>query len=333
MNNITQKNTPNERTTIGVIGLGDISTKIHLPILCARKDTEILWSFDINENNSKHIAKIYSLRLLSSNTSLKDFPEVDVILMAIPPTQRQTYLDFFVKSDTSFYIEKPFAFSASEHKSICEKFASFRLGNGLQYRSWGRALLLKKIIEEKVFGDLLSAELGQGTPLSGFGGRKRKDVGGVFWDLGIHGLDMIFNVTKARSVEILNSEIFEDNGFALDVFSSLNLNLENDKVVTCECHVSWIKETIEGCVFNFENADIRLPFDIQSPLEILSKNKKNILSLGTEEQQYPLTPLQTFSAHWDHFLNGISIQSSNRTSAENSFLTTKTIEKILEGKV
>jgi hypothetical protein len=97
--------------------------------------------------------------------------------------------------------------------------------------------------------------------------------------------------------------------------------------------VSWIKETIEGCVFNVENADIRLPFDIQSPLEILSKNKKYILSLGTEEQQYPLTPLQTFSAHWDHFLNGISIQSSNRTSAENSFLTTKTIEKILEGKV
>ena len=333
MKNLGQNATHIERTRVGVIGLGDISTKVHLPILCARKDTEVVWSFDINEDKAKHIARIYSLQLLSLNTLLCDFPEVDVVLMAIPPTQRKTYLDFFVKSDTSFYIEKPFAFSASEHKSICDKFASFRLGNGLQYRSWGRALLLKKIIEEKIFGDLISVELGQGTPLSGFGGRKRKDVGGVLWDLGIHGLDMILNVTKASSVEIQNSKVFEDNDFALDVFSSLNLNLENDKAVPCECHVSWIKETIEGCMFNFENADIRLPFDIQSPVQILSKNKNNILSLSEESQQYPSTSLQTFSSHWDHFLDGISNQSSNRTSAENSLLTTQTIEKILEGKV
>ena len=214
MKNLGQNATHIERTRVGVIGLGDISTKVHLPILCARKDTEVVWSFDINEDKAKHIAKIYSLQLLSLNTLLCDFPEVDVVLMAIPPTQRKTYLDFFVKSDTSFYIEKPFAFSASEHKSICDKFASFRLGNGLQYRSWGRALLLKKIIEEKIFGDLISVELGQGTPLSGFGGRKRKDVGGVLWDLGIHGLDMILNVTKASSVEIQNSKVFEDNDFA-----------------------------------------------------------------------------------------------------------------------
>ncbi|MED5578493.1 MAG: Gfo/Idh/MocA family oxidoreductase [Nitrospinota bacterium] len=333
MKNFKQNTNQIESTKVGVIGLGDISTKVHLPILSARKDTEIVWSFDINEDNAKHIAKIYGLRLLSPKTALIDFPEVDVILMAIPPTQRQTYLDFFLKSNTSFYIEKPFAFSASEHELICGKFAPFRLGNGLQYRSWGRTLLLKKIIEEKVFGNLLSIELGQGTPLSGFGGRKRKDVGGVLWDLGIHGLDMIFNVTKARSIEILKSDIFEDNSFALDVSASLNLHLVNEKTVTCKCHVSWIKETIEGCKFNFENAEFRLPFDIQSPVEILSKNKNKVLNISEESQEYPLTPLQTFSSHWDHFLDGISNQSSNRTSAENSLLTTQTIEKILEGKV
>ena len=36
--------------------------------------------------------------------------------------------------------------------------------------------------------------------------------------------------------------------------------------------------------------------------------------------------------HWDRFLEGISNQTSNRTSAENSLLTTKAIEKILEGR-
>ena len=251
MKNFRQITDQIERTTVGVIGLGDIASKVHLPILSARKDTEIIWSFDINEDNAKHTAKIYDLCLLPSNTALIDFPKVDVILMAIPPTQRQIYFDFFVKSNTSFYIEKPFAFCASDHKSICNKFAPYRLGNGLQYRSWGRALLLKKIIEEKIFGNLLSVELGQGTPLSSFGGRKRKDVGGVLLDLGIHGLDMIFNVTKVRSIEILKSDIFEDNSFALDVYALLNLHLDNEEAVTCKCHVSWIKETIEGCVFNF----------------------------------------------------------------------------------
>ena len=323
----------NKKTKVGVIGLGDISTKVHLPILSARNDTEIVWSFDINEDNAKYIAKIFSLRLLSSNTALSDFPEVDVILMAIPPTQRQTYLEFFVKSNIAFYIEKPFAFSASQHESICKNFAPFRLGNGLQYRSWGRALLVKKMIEEQVFGNLFRVELGQGTPFSGFGGKKRKDVGGVLWDLGIHGLDMIFNVTKAHSIEILKSNIFEDNGFALDVYSSMNLNLENKKIVSFDCHVSWVKETLEGCIFNFENADLILPFDLLSPVEILSKNKNKVISLSEETQQYPLTPLQTFSSHWDHFLEGISNQISNRTSAENSLLTTKTIEEILEGRV
>ena len=321
-----------EKTKVGVIGLGDISTKVHLPILSARKDTEIEWSFDINEENAKYISKIFNLRLISSNTGLIDFPEVDVILMAIPPTQRQTYLEFFLKSNTSFYIEKPFAFSASEHESICKKFAPFRLGNGLQYRSWGRTLLVKKIIEERVFGNLFRVELGQGSPYSGFGGRKRKDVGGVLWDLGIHGLDMIFNVTKAQSVEILKSNIFEDNGFALDVSSLMNLELGNQKTVSFDCHVSWVKETIEGCIFNFENANLKLPFDVQSPIEILSKNKNKVMSMNEEIQQYPLTPLQTFSSHWDRFLEGISNQTSNRTSAENSLLTTKAIEKILEGR-
>ena len=321
-----------EKTKVGVIGLGDISTKVHLPILSARKDTEIVWSFDINEENAKYISKIFNLRLISSNTGLIDFPEVDVILMAIPPTQRQTYLEFFLKSNTSFYIEKPFAFSASEHESICKKFAPFRLGNGLQYRSWGRTLLVKKIIEERVFGNLFRVELGQGSPYSGFGGRKRKDVGGVLWDLGIHGLDMIFNVTKAQSVEILKSNIFEDNGFALDVSSLMNLELGIQKTVSFDCHVSWVKETIEGCIFNFENANLKLPFDVQSPIEILSKNKNKVMSMNEEIQQYPLTPLQTFSSHWDRFLEGISNQTSNRTSAENSLLTTKAIEKILEGR-
>lgn len=321
-----------EKTKVGVIGLGDISTKVHLPILSARKDTEIVWSFDINEENAKYISKIFNLRLISSNTGLIDFPEVDVILMAIPPIQRQTYLEFFLKSNTSFYIEKPFAFSASEHESICKKFAPFRLGNGLQYRSWGRTLLVKKIIEEQVFGNLFRVELGQGSPYSGFGGRKRKDVGGVLWDLGIHGLDMIFNVTKAQSIEILKSNIFEDNGFALDVSSLMNLKLGNEKIVSFDCHVSWVKKTIEGCIFNFENADLKLPFDVQSPIEILSKNKNKVMSMNEEIQQYPLTPLQTFSSHWDRFLEGISNQTSNRTSAENSLLTTKAIEKILEGR-
>ena len=43
----------NKKTKVGVIGLGDISTKVHLPILSARNDTEIVWSFDINEDNAK----------------------------------------------------------------------------------------------------------------------------------------------------------------------------------------------------------------------------------------------------------------------------------------
>ena len=140
-----------EKTKVGVIGLGDISTKVHLPILSARKDTEIVWSFDINEENAKYISKIFNLRLISSNTGLIDFPEVDVILMAIPPTQRQTYLEFFLKSNTSFYIEKPFAFSASEHESICKKFAPFRLGNGLQYNLPGNTATLHIIDSDLYF--------------------------------------------------------------------------------------------------------------------------------------------------------------------------------------
>ena len=135
----------NNKTKVGVIGLGDISTKVHLPILSARNDTEIVWSFDINEDNAKYIAKIFSLRLLSSNTALSDFPEVDVILMAIPPTQRQTYLEFFVKSNIAFLIHDAVIIDLADEDryeilNMLDTFSNTRLGTFKVNTSIGKNL-------------------------------------------------------------------------------------------------------------------------------------------------------------------------------------------------
>ena len=326
-----KKSSNNKILTVGIIGVGDVVDKAHLPLLLALDEVSVSWVTDIDDRRAKQVAQKYRVKWLPMPSQLKELPHTDIVLLAIPYGAREPYYKVLRERESAIYVEKPVARSTAEHEQLNSQFPPSKFAVGFQNRSLGRVFLLKKMVEEEVFGRLTEVKLRHGNSANVFSGKAfSSDTllagGGVLFERGIHGLDLALFISGANSAKSYRVNTILEKGF--DVHAEGRVTLRNaSSEFDLDLKVSWLTEAGEGLTFFFDNAIVYM--SIGNP-EILLKSRegKTLLSLTDAITLHPTTGFQSHGEFWRSFITSIQNETENYTSMSSYLLTTEVIEQI-----
>ena len=315
---------------LGILGAGQIVSNVHLPVAFALSELRLSWIADVNLEKAEAVARAFGIKHVPVPTNLVDLPQCDVLLLAIPFGERDPYYQALRQHSCALYVEKPFSRSVQHHQTICSWFPANRLACGLQRRSWGPTLLLKKLIAERMFGSLREIQFGFGS-LGAIvvGGRYSSDArlagGGLLMEMGVHGLDTVLFVTDATAIEVRSKTMIMDHGIDVHTAAELVVTIPGNERVDCRIVVSCLEDTIDSIRFVFEHCVAVLG---NAGLTIEGLRSRCPYLITAQPQVYPLTPFETVGEHWSKFISGIRSGSPNWTSASTALLTTEVIEQL-----
>jgi predicted dehydrogenase len=171
---------------IGIIGFGNISLNVHLPILLSRNDVKIVWVVD-KEKKLQSILKKKKIYLYS-NIHDAIYPKIpEIALICAPYGERVEIFNAIKGKVKGIYCEKPLALSTNEHLSYTNGLDEFSFTIGYQRRSLSNVQTVKSIIESNIFGALQKIEVEFGSIYFNFGGYRSQKLlsgGGIFLEAG-----------------------------------------------------------------------------------------------------------------------------------------------------
>ena len=321
---------------VGVLGCGQITRDVHMPVLSVLPDVEVVWVADMQGERAHDVARAFGVHSWLAPATPKDLPEADVVLVAIPWGARPPYLDELAVRNVAAYVEKPLARTVSDHKALCAAFGASRLADGLQRRSWGPVVAARSQVDKALFGQLRSVRFEVGGPGIVVGSRYGADFelagGGILFETGVHGLDAVLRIVSARSVQVVECNMALDGRFDIDTQARAVLTRFDGSQVEFHVVASYLRTTSNALELQFEHANVSFSLFSWSGFHVKGRLGGH-WRLDTSKPLLPLTSFQTFGRHWSRFLDGVREGLANETSAIESFTTTHLIEQLYEGRL
>src|SRR5579863_7117638 len=94
--------------SIGIVGAGQISRRVHLPILRVMPQVRVAWIIDRYAERAASLSRAFDVPI-GGAASPSTMPACDVALLAIPVNGRAEYLREFSARGAAVFCEKPFA--------------------------------------------------------------------------------------------------------------------------------------------------------------------------------------------------------------------------------
>ena len=131
--------------SVGIVGAGEIVSRIHLPVLSA---CEGIRSRTLRTKILKRAARrrSYKVTAITVEDNLAMLPQTDVVLLAVPVTARLPYYELFAKRGTSVLSEKPFAVVSFEAERMCGMYPEYSFACGFQRRSYASVVLARLLV-------------------------------------------------------------------------------------------------------------------------------------------------------------------------------------------
>jgi len=311
---------------VGIIGAGNMSSSVHLPLLSCMDEISI--NFIADRKNTSTLAKLYNTKsiLLNEQSSL---PDCDIILIALPVGARKNYLEKFAKNGNYVFSEKPFVMDLKSHEELLELSQKFTCNYERIFYNTTRNI--KNIISSHVFGEIQKISIVEGV-LNGKTGITKnsyrndpKISGGFLRDSAGHTfnqLNFLFENISVNSVDIIWQENF-------DLESNIVFNVKEKNSFSIDYQGTQIKRVEPKITILFEK--IKIEFNHHLPdssfqISLLNSDKKFILK---EENHFASTFPQAYYLKWKDFINKIS-SSQLDPEFETSLSTTKLISDILQ---
>jgi predicted dehydrogenase len=321
--------------SIGIVGAGAVTRKSHLPALMNTPNVAVTWIHDVRGEAAKALAGAYGVDAVSS-ASPAQLPACDVALLAIPVDARGEYLRHFAARGTAVLCEKPFAMNAADHAKVLADFAPHALGAGFMRRMFRYAMLLRRIVQHGMFGQLRRIEISEGSRSKGSGadasflddprlGASR----GVLTDLGSHSVDLALHVSGATGFDVQSCTRVMDGAVDRKVTAQLRLQGVATGPVDLYYTISWLDPQDNKIQLTFDRATVWSSLapssevyagDPAHPRDAIS------LACGTAGAT---TYNQAFFLEWSHFLDGIRSRRESLVSAHSALLTTTLVEALL----
>jgi predicted dehydrogenase len=335
----SQENLPVARVlTVGIVGAGEIVSRIHLPALTACQGIRIAYIADKNSDAAKSVAASYKLVPVPVTDDLDKLPQTDVALLALPVTARLPYYELFAERGTCVLAEKPLAVGGSDAERICGLYPEYALACGFQRRSYASVVLARSLVAGNWFGPLRSIAVSEGalTTKTGSDVRFYDDAtlggGGVLMDLGCHSLDMAMYISNASEAIPVEQRFVFDRGVDRQIEARLTLRTENG---SCELDyfVTWLRPAKNTIELGFENCTVELSCLPSGALEIRGAAAGCDVASLTMKNAGATTVYQAFYLEWMAFLDGVRSRRASRFSARSCLPTIRAVEALYrEGK-
>lgn len=329
---MTRNSSASRIFSVGIIGAGEIVSRIHLPVLTACEGLRIEYVADKNPAAARAVAGSYNLTSIAVADDLDKLPQTDVVLLAVPVTARMPYYELFATRGSSVLAEKPLAACLTDAERICGLFPEYALACGFQRRSYASVILARLLVAENWFGPLRSISVSEGalTTKTGADSRFYDDVisggGGVLMDLGCHSLDMAMYISGANDALPEEQSFIYDGGVDREVEARLTLHSARG---FCELDylVTWLRPAKNAIELRFENCTVELPCLPAQALEIHSCNGCPVPVL-TMKHAGATTTYQAFYLEWMAFLDGLRSRQVSKFSARSCLSTIRAVEAL-----
>src|ERR1035441_10941684 len=87
--------------SVGIVGAGEIVSRIHLPVLRACEGIRLAYVADKNPETARLVAKSFGTLAVTVADKTDELPETDVVLLAVPVNARMPYYELFSQRGAS----------------------------------------------------------------------------------------------------------------------------------------------------------------------------------------------------------------------------------------
>jgi predicted dehydrogenase len=321
---------------VGIVGAGEITRLVHLPVLKNCVDVDIAWIADLDGKRVRDLGRVFDVENRIVMGSRLHMPPCDIALLATPVSARRPYLEHFGDRGSAILTEKPFALSREEHQSflkICEKN---RIHCGYMRRTYATVRALRRIVQEQWFGPLRGIRYSEGGRVSKTAAASRtldvsyKQGGGVLRDLGCHGIDILLYITGAFRFLVQTAQIEWDNETDRQVVSEFALSGIDHPAsgYPVEFAVSWLTDQSNRIVFEFDRVRVRTGIEPGAELEIASLSDRDMWTRLSLDMNGARSSYQAFFLEWQDVLGAFRTGQPGELSAESALLTTALVDDI-----
>ena len=312
---------------IGIIGSGNITSSVHLPLLSCMNKINI--KFIADRKNPKTLAKLYNAKSFQLNEQFS-FPDCDIILITLPVGVRKNYLQKFAEIGSYVFSEKPFAMDLKTHKDLLRLSDKFTCNFERIFYNTTRNI--KNIISSEIFGKIQKISIIEGGIHGKTGITKNSYIndpklsGGFLHESASHTfnqLSFLFENITVNSVNMLWQDDF-------DIESDVFFDVRGKNSFPIDYKGTHIKNVQPKTIIFFEK--IKIEFNHLTPdsaflISTLDSDKKFILN---QENTFASTFPQAYYLKWNDFINKIYSSSKLNPEFETSLPTTRIISDILE---
>jgi predicted dehydrogenase len=227
---------------VGVIGVGAMG-KNHARVYSELKPVENLYLFDLNEKSAQDLAKKSGASVASTMQELLD--SVDAVSVCVPTQFHHTVAMEVIRKNIPALIEKPICLLSKQAEDLVREIPE-DLVVGIGHIERFNAIMAELA---GIVRDPLYIEIRRHNPAS-----SRVTVSTVVEDLMIHDIDLIFNLTDAKSWDV-HSSGNSDVACALFTINNNPVYLSASRKASKKVRSIYIEEekfTIEGDFMNQE---------------------------------------------------------------------------------
>jgi predicted dehydrogenase len=194
-----------EKLRVGLIGLGGIATRGHLPALTARNDVAIQAGAEIDTYQADRTQQRFEIPMIYADyQEMLEQEKLDAVYICLPNKLHYQAASAALRHGLHVYCEKPMGLSAQEAQDLAEQAeqAGLVLMPGYHLRFHEHFLRAKQLLEERRLGKILQVQASAvySGPYRGWDPKSdwsfNPGSGGPLYDWGSHLLDLLVYITN-----------------------------------------------------------------------------------------------------------------------------------------
>jgi predicted dehydrogenase len=325
--------------TIGIVGAGEITRLVHMPVLKNIAGATVAWVADLDVQRVRTLSRAFDVKRQIILDGEINFPPCDIVLLATPVFARRPYIEYFGARGIAVLTEKPFAVSQHEHQQYLELCQNNQIHCGYMRRTYASVRTLRQMVQEGWFGKLREIRYSEGGRVTkSASSPKTLDMsyrmgGGVLMDLGCHGLDALLYITGANDFKVVSSNIEWDQDTDRQVVSEFILSgisgKENSESPV-RFAVSWLTPQSHTIILEFDNVKVRAGITPERGLELQGTSKGGRWMSMSLDVYGALSSYQAFYLEWEEVLSSLRDGTEGEFAASSSLMTTRIVDAIYQ---
>ena len=274
-------------TKIAIVGCGKITTSYHLPAALVSPRVQLSALVDVNVENARALAEKYKIGCQVAQDLNEVISQVDGVLIATPNHTHFPLARIALAHGKPVLIEKPMTIAYSEAIALCELAENNKsfISVGFKTRYYPSVILLKRLLEEKKFGEIYGFHYEYGTkggwsPVSGYNINPEMSGGGVLINGGTHFIDrmlywfgepaaLTYEDDSYGGVEANCKAVFSFEGFTGTLFVSKTVALKNGFFLDTQKYLCELGEAQSETITLYpkDNSDLKMELSLESSFQ------------------------------------------------------------------